>query len=127
MRGDEVNARSLLSRSNLSAVIAGLDPAIHLVRKNDLAKKMDPRVKPAGDNRACGTPAQAACNCLLRSTASAGLAPTMNEGFFIVTVSISSCVRPNAFMYPLIWRMASTEFGNTVSPAWMPWAVGRTP
>jgi hypothetical protein len=34
------------------AVIAGLDPAIHLLTKNALrlfAKKMDPRVKPAGD------------------------------------------------------------------------------
>jgi len=33
----------------LSSVIAGLDPAIHLLRKTILAKKMDPRVKPAGD------------------------------------------------------------------------------
>jgi hypothetical protein len=34
----------------VSAVIAGLDPAIHLFRKNFFnAKKMDPRVKPAGD------------------------------------------------------------------------------
>ena len=31
---------------SLSSVIAGLDPAIHL-----LPKKMDPRVKPAGDAR----------------------------------------------------------------------------
>jgi hypothetical protein len=29
-------------------VVAGLDPAIHL-----LAKKMDPRVKPAGDAQRC--------------------------------------------------------------------------
>jgi hypothetical protein len=29
--------------------MAGLDPAIHLLRKKLLAKKMDPRVKPAGD------------------------------------------------------------------------------
>jgi hypothetical protein len=35
----------------LSFVIAGLDPAIHLVCKNALAKRMDPRVKPAGDAR----------------------------------------------------------------------------
>jgi hypothetical protein len=35
---DEVDA--------ISGVIAGLDPAIHL-----LAKKMDPRVKPAGDSQ----------------------------------------------------------------------------
>jgi hypothetical protein len=33
-------------------VMAGLDPAIHLLRKV-LAKKMDPRVKPAGDQRGC--------------------------------------------------------------------------
>jgi hypothetical protein len=35
--------------ASISAVIAGLDPAIHLFRKNFDAKKMDPRVKPAGD------------------------------------------------------------------------------
>jgi hypothetical protein len=29
--------------------MAGLDPAIHLLRKNFLQKMMDPRVKPAGD------------------------------------------------------------------------------
>ncbi len=34
----------------LSSVIAGLDPAIHLLRKTLLAKWMDPRVKPAGDS-----------------------------------------------------------------------------
>jgi hypothetical protein len=35
----------------LSDVIAGLDPAIHLLSKIVLnsAQKMDPRVKPAGD------------------------------------------------------------------------------
>ena len=39
---------------SLSSVIAGLDPAIHLLlRKKRLAKKMDPRVKPAGDAREC--------------------------------------------------------------------------
>src|SRR5437588_421782 len=32
-----------------SSVIAGLDPAIHRLRENVLAKEMDPRVKPAGD------------------------------------------------------------------------------
>jgi hypothetical protein len=36
-------------RCLVSAVIAGLDPAIHLFRKTFDAKKMDPRVKPAGD------------------------------------------------------------------------------
>jgi hypothetical protein len=35
--------------ASVSAVIAGLDPAIHLFRKNFDAKKMDLRVKPAGD------------------------------------------------------------------------------
>jgi hypothetical protein len=36
----------------LSFVIAGLDPAIHLLFcKHALAKRMDPRVKPAGDAR----------------------------------------------------------------------------
>jgi hypothetical protein len=41
------------SGASISAVIAGLDPAIHPFRKNfDVkkdVKKMDPRVKPAGD------------------------------------------------------------------------------
>ena len=40
---------------DLSFVIAGLDPAIHLLWKYALAKQMDPRVKPrvkpAGDAR----------------------------------------------------------------------------
>src|SRR5580704_9101634 len=35
-----------------SAVIAGLDPAIHPLRKKLDAKMMDPRVKPAGDTGA---------------------------------------------------------------------------
>jgi hypothetical protein len=36
--------------ASVSAVIAGLDPAIHPFRKKNFdAKKMDPRVKPAGD------------------------------------------------------------------------------
>ena len=34
-----------------SFVIAGLDPAIHLAPKKFFQKKMDPRVKPAGDGR----------------------------------------------------------------------------
>jgi hypothetical protein len=29
--------------------MAGLDPAIHLLRKNFSPRMMDPRVKPAGD------------------------------------------------------------------------------
>ena len=58
---DEFGAMFLLKRfpfewmqdgsHGLSFVIAGLDPAIHLVCKNALAKRMDPRVKPAGDAR----------------------------------------------------------------------------
>ena len=40
-----------------AAVIAGLDPAIHPLRKKALTKKMDPRVKPAGD----GTVAARGC------------------------------------------------------------------
>ena len=32
-----------------AVIIAGLDPAIHPVRKKLLTKGMDPRVKPAGD------------------------------------------------------------------------------
>jgi hypothetical protein len=32
-------------------VIAGLDPAIHPLIKNSLARKMDARVKPAHDTR----------------------------------------------------------------------------
>ena len=32
-----------------AVVIAGLDPAIHPVRKKLLTKGVDPRVKPAGD------------------------------------------------------------------------------
>jgi len=48
--------RFLLERTkdachSLSSVIAGLDPAIHLLSQKRLAKKMDPRVKPAGDAR----------------------------------------------------------------------------
>jgi hypothetical protein len=30
-------------------VVAGLDPAINLLRKMHFANQMDPRVKPAGD------------------------------------------------------------------------------
>jgi hypothetical protein len=41
--------RNTASRNNASAVIAGLDPAIHPVRKKFLRRTMDPRVKPAGD------------------------------------------------------------------------------
>src|SRR5215472_4089803 len=48
----------------VAVVIAGLDPAIHPVRKKVLTKRMDPRVKPAGDggfvSRAAPHPALAA-------------------------------------------------------------------
>ena len=39
-----------------AVVIAGLDPAIHPVRKKLLTKGMDPRVKPAGDGTEVGGP-----------------------------------------------------------------------
>jgi hypothetical protein len=39
-----VNGRRSLMMLPLTGIVAGLDPVIHL-----LAKKMDPRVKPAGD------------------------------------------------------------------------------
>jgi hypothetical protein len=39
------------TRAAIAVVIAGLDPAIHPLRKEVLTKKMDPRVKPAGDGR----------------------------------------------------------------------------
>jgi hypothetical protein len=45
-------------------VIAGLDPAIHLLRKEFLRRKMDPRVKPAGD--ACGAMNQISWKTLQR-------------------------------------------------------------
>jgi hypothetical protein len=35
-------------------VIAGLDPAIHPLRKKFLRRMMDPRVTPAGDACGCG-------------------------------------------------------------------------
>jgi hypothetical protein len=39
------------TRAAIAVVIAGLDPAIHPVRKKFLRRTMDPRVKPAGDGR----------------------------------------------------------------------------
>jgi enoyl-CoA hydratase len=70
----KINARRQhVQRSNRAAragythsdpVIAGLDPAIHLLRKKLLPKWMDPRVEPAGDRllpwRLCGQRAQCA-------------------------------------------------------------------
>src|SRR5947199_8789883 len=42
------------TRAAIAVVIAGLDPAIHPLRKKVLTKAMDPRVKPAGDERLGG-------------------------------------------------------------------------
>ena len=42
------------TRAAIAVVIAGLDPAIHPLRKKGLTKGMDPRVKPAGDERRGG-------------------------------------------------------------------------
>src|SRR6266568_9569997 len=42
------------------SVMAGLDPAIHLLRKELLRETMDPRVKPAGDERTCPSTQQIA-------------------------------------------------------------------
>jgi hypothetical protein len=41
--------RERVRRRMAALVIAGLDPAIHLLRKKFLRRVMDPRVKPAGD------------------------------------------------------------------------------
>src|SRR5262249_55509202 len=38
----------------VAVVIAGLDPAIHPLRRNFLRRKRDPRVKPAGDRNTRG-------------------------------------------------------------------------
>ena len=61
VRRDELTGRAATGHSPLSRggvtdppVIAGLDPAIHLLTKMLLAKVMDPRVKPAGDATAVG-------------------------------------------------------------------------
>src|SRR5262245_24916938 len=45
-------------------VIAGLDPAIHPLRKKFLRRMMDPRVEPAGDASGCGMLNQADRNGL---------------------------------------------------------------
>jgi hypothetical protein len=42
------------ARAAIALVIAGLDPAIHRLRKKVFTKRMDPRVKPAGDGRLRG-------------------------------------------------------------------------
>jgi hypothetical protein len=39
----------ILISTETSPVIAGLDPAIHPLRKKALCEEIDPRVKPAGD------------------------------------------------------------------------------
>ncbi len=53
-------------RNTSSAVIAGLDPAIHPLRKKFLRRMMDPRVKPAGD----------ACGCELQKSKPTGICPS---------------------------------------------------
>ena len=42
----------MLTNGLLDALIAGLDPAIHLLRIK-IFYAMDPRVKPGGDERGC--------------------------------------------------------------------------
>jgi hypothetical protein len=44
---------SLRIQKNLEIVVAGLDPAIHLLRKNFLQRWMDARVKPGHDGWVC--------------------------------------------------------------------------
>jgi hypothetical protein len=48
MRGDDVNANSV---AYTNSVIAGLDPAIHLLETSILRRLMDARVKPAHDGQ----------------------------------------------------------------------------
>jgi putative endonuclease len=45
--GEDSSARQ--AREACPIVMAGLDPAIHLLRKKFMRRTMDPRVKPAGD------------------------------------------------------------------------------
>jgi hypothetical protein len=52
MRGFDAVGRNLLG------VIAGLDPAIHLLREMHYTKEMGPRVKPAGDAVVAAGPSQ---------------------------------------------------------------------
>src|SRR5712671_2017101 len=52
-RSSTVNGARSFIGDPLSSVIAGLVPAIHLLREMLLAKGMDPRVKPAGDPCGC--------------------------------------------------------------------------
>src|SRR5439155_13958662 len=42
------------TRAAIAVIIAGLDPAIHPLRKKVLTEAMDPRIKPAGDERLGG-------------------------------------------------------------------------
>src|SRR5215510_15917953 len=53
--------------TRLDSVVAGLDPAIHPLRKTFLRRMMDPRVKPAGDGEGQGR------NCVI-----AGLDPAIH-------------------------------------------------
>jgi hypothetical protein len=45
----EISAARFPPDLDQPVVIAGLDPAIHLLRKTFLQSGMDPRVKPEGD------------------------------------------------------------------------------
>jgi peptide/nickel transport system ATP-binding protein len=45
-----VSLRDLLPEEEATAVMAGLDPAIHPSSQDSSSKSMDPRVKPGGDN-----------------------------------------------------------------------------
>jgi peptide/nickel transport system ATP-binding protein len=45
-----VSLRDLLPEEDSNAVMAGLDPAIHLPSQDSSSKGMDPRVKPGGDD-----------------------------------------------------------------------------
>jgi peptide/nickel transport system ATP-binding protein len=49
-----VSLRDLLPEEDSSAVMAGLDPAIHRPSQDSSSKEMDPRVKPGGDETASG-------------------------------------------------------------------------
>src|SRR6202142_4091759 len=49
-----VSLRDLLPEEEVTPVMAGLDPALHLSSQDSSSKTMDPRVKPGGDGSASG-------------------------------------------------------------------------
>src|SRR5262249_37641798 len=53
-RNVDTHASGIAKSNVVNSVIAGLDPAIHSLRKKFLRRMMDPRVKPAGDACGCG-------------------------------------------------------------------------